>query len=160
MGVFADNLHLMPVLDCIPLNGSPSPVDSFDYFLRQWSFLEVVQVLLEMLYRAGSNDHAIPMLSLHGGMMRDPSQGDFSHCQIGLLGGLSNYLQSLKIVISPVSLAVLLALVCVGVEASSASFLIAILVPATGVCEYISETSVECDDMQYLREKPTAKRVD
>jgi hypothetical protein len=59
--------------------------------------------------RAGSTDQdCVAMLVTHQAMVRDPAQGDFSHCQLMSFGGCIDGSHCFEVMLVPIALTIVL----------------------------------------------------
>ena len=82
----------MPVIWRCRFGYAPSLVERLEYLIRQWSFLQVRQVLLQLRLAADPDDDpVIATLHIKCRMMGTPSEGGLGHGKVMFLhNGLDN----------------------------------------------------------------------
>ena len=71
--------------------------------LTQWSFLEIEQVLLDMLGAGRADDDGVPMFLLHQAVVRDPAQGNLRKGELMLLRDRLDEVERLEVRFIPVA---------------------------------------------------------
>jgi len=90
------------------LDGEPRFVESLHNFLRERTFLEVDQVLFNVLCARSAYEDGISMFAFQHAMMRAPPQRNFRHGEVVLFAHRFDELESLEVGVIPVALSVVL----------------------------------------------------
>lgn len=102
----------MPVVGRFSLGNQPRLVNSFHHIRRQWSFLEVVQVSVQLLEARDANDDTVvtAILDVECTVVHRPTQGRFNKAQaLVLANGLLNGAQRLESAVFKVAASVCVA---------------------------------------------------
>lgn len=102
----------MPIVGRFSLGNQPRLVNSIHHVRREWSFLEVVQVSVQLLEARDTNDDAVvaAVLDVECTVVHSPTQGRFNEGQtLVLANGLFNGAQRLKSAVFKVAASVCVA---------------------------------------------------